>query len=103
MYVRVVLLQRDEEHQTKIPAVHMALVALEHGIGCTWVSRFDVSSVARVINAPDGYFPTEILTFGYPADPGHHMPKKPLDELVFRRDGAEQPRPADAEDRAPDA
>ncbi len=29
----------SEEHQTKIPAPHMALVALEHGVGCTWVSR----------------------------------------------------------------
>lgn len=83
-----------EEHQTKIPAVHMALVALEHGIGCTWVSRFEVSSVARIINPPDGYFPSEILVFGYPAKPGGlAKKKKPLDEIVFWRDGGEEARP----------
>lgn len=89
----------SEEHQTKIPAVHMALVALEHGIGCTWVSRFEVSSVARIINVPDGYFPSEILVFGYPAESGHQAKKRPLDELVFCRDGAEQPRSTNREDR----
>ena len=90
----------SEEHQTKIPAAHMALVALEHGIGCTWVSRYDVSSVARIINVPDGYVPSEILTFGYPAGSGHHAQKKPLDELVFHGAGAEQPRATDGEDPA---
>jgi nitroreductase len=75
----------SEEHQTKIPGAHMALVALEHGIGCTWVSRFSVRSVARIIDVPEGYFPSEILAFGYPAGPGHHAAKKPLDELVFYR------------------
>lgn len=78
----------SEEHQTKIPAVHMALVALEHGIGCTWVSRFVVSEVARILDVPAGYFPTEILVFGYPAGPERHVPKKPLAELVFRHDGS---------------
>ena len=70
----------SEEHQTKIPGVHMALAALEHGIGCTWVSRFVVSSVARIIDVPDGYFPSEILVFGYPSNLGRHAPKKPLEE-----------------------
>ena len=78
----------SEEHQSKIPAVHMALVALEHGIGCTWVSRFKVNSVAGIISVPDGYFPSEIVAFGYPADIGKHAKKKPLDEIVFRRDAA---------------
>ena len=83
----------SEEHQTKIPGVHMALAALEHGIGCCWVSRFEVRAVARAIDVPDGYFPSEILTFGYPAEPGHHAQKKPLDELAFYRGGAEEGRP----------
>lgn len=82
----------SEEHQTKIPAVHMALVALEHGIGCTWVSRFEVTAVGRIIDVPDGYFPSEILAFGYPGQRGHQTEKKPLDAIVFRREGAESDR-----------
>jgi nitroreductase len=75
----------SEEHQTKIPGTHMALVALEHGIGSTWVSRFDVKAVSRIINPPVGYFPSEILAFGYPAGAGRPAPKKPLEEIVFYR------------------
>ena len=78
----------SEEHQTKIPAVHMALAALEHGIGCTWVSRFEVRSVAGIIAVPDGYLPSEILAFGYPTENGKQAKKKRLDEIVFRRDAA---------------
>ena len=75
----------SEEHQTKIPGTHMALVALERGIGSTWVSRFDVEAVARIINPPEGYFPSEILVFGYPDGVGHPATKKPLDDVVFCR------------------
>ena len=89
----------SEEHQTKIPGVHMALAALELGIGCTWVSRFVVSSVARIIDVPDGYFLSEILVFGYPSDLGRHAPKKPLEELVFRRDVGRMSLPSDARGR----
>ena len=86
----------SEEHQSKIPGVHMALVALEHGIGCTWVSRFEVNAVARAINVPKGYFPSEILAFGYPEGTGSQAEKKALDEIVFYRVGAEQPSGGDA-------
>ena len=75
----------SEEHQTKIPAAHMALVALEHGIGCTWISRFEVGKVAHIIDVPAGFFPTEMLVFGYSTKQGKPKEKKPLDELVLRR------------------
>ena len=38
----------QEEHQTKIAGTHMALAALEHGVGACWVSRFEV----RQLSAP---------------------------------------------------
>ena len=72
------------EHQTKIAGTHMALTAWEHGIGCTWVSRFDVRQVADLLGVLDGWFPSEMLVLGYPAEPPKLMEKKPLDEIVFR-------------------
>ena len=36
----------QEEHQTKIAGTHMALAALEHGVGSCWVSQFDVKRLA---------------------------------------------------------
>jgi len=72
-----------EEHQTKIAGAHMALAALEHGIGSTWVSHFDVNKVAELLRLPEGYLPSELLVFGYPADANVEAPRKPLEDVVF--------------------
>jgi nitroreductase len=73
----------QEEHQTKIAGTHMALVALEHGVGSCWVSWFDVERLAMVLNLPKGYMPSEILVLGYPEEDRKLTKKKKLDEVVF--------------------
>ena len=73
----------QEEHQTKIAGTHMALAALEHGVGSCWVSRFVVRRVAEILCLPPGMLPSEILVMGYPLEERPPRPKKPVDELVF--------------------
>jgi len=73
----------QEEHQTKIAGAHMALTALEHGVGSCWVSRFEVRRVVELLHLPKGIIPSEILVFGYPEKERQPTPKKPLEELVF--------------------
>ncbi len=73
----------QEEHQTKIAGTHMALVALEHGIGACWVSRFDVKKLAELLRLPEGYLPAEILVFGYPEHQAQPKKKKDLGQVVF--------------------
>ena len=73
----------QEEHQTKIAGTHMALVALEHGVGSCWVSRFEVKCLAKLLNLPKGYLPSEILVLGYPEEERKLTKKKELDEVVF--------------------
>jgi len=73
----------QEEHQTKIAGAHMALAALEHGVGSCWVSRFEVWRVADLLNLPEGTIPSEILVFGYPEKTRKPTGKKSLDEVVF--------------------
>jgi nitroreductase len=73
----------QEEHQTKIAGTHMALAALEHGIGSCWVSRFDVQRLAQLLNLPAGCLPSEILVMGYPAEQRQPAHKKRLEEVVF--------------------
>jgi nitroreductase len=73
----------QEEHQTKIVGTHMALAALEHGIGSCWVSRFEVKRLARLLGLPENHLPSEILVFGYPKANGKTSAKKSLDEVVF--------------------
>ena len=73
----------QEEHQTKIAGTHMAMAALEHGIGSCWVSRFEVSRLKGVLRLPARYLPSEILAFGYPAQAHEPRPKKSLDKVVY--------------------
>jgi nitroreductase len=73
----------QEEHQTKIAGTHMALVALEHGVGSCWVSWFDVDRLAALLNLPGGYLPSELLVLGYPAEERKATEKKKLDDVVF--------------------
>ena len=73
----------QEEHQTKIAGTHMALAALEHGVGSCWVSRFEVRKLAELLHLPEKVIPAEILVMGYPAQPAKQAHKKSLEELVF--------------------
>lgn len=75
----------QEEHQTKIAGTQMALVALEHGVGCCWVSRFRVRELAERLRLPPPILPAEILVLGYPERQRAQAPKKPRDEVVFYR------------------
>jgi nitroreductase len=81
-----------EEHQVKIPGTQMALVALEQGIQCTWVSHFDVCKLAKLLKLPKEYLPSNILAFGYPSNehPAHREDrpkKKALEQIVFYNTG----------------
>ncbi len=73
----------QEEHQTKIAGTHMAVVALEQGVGSCWVSQFDVKCLAKLLNLPRGYLPSEILVLGYPEEECKLTKKKELNEVVF--------------------
>ncbi len=73
----------QEEHQTKIAGTHMALAALEHGVGSCWVSRLEVQRLSRLLNLPETHIPSEILVFGYPEHKIQAQPKKKLEEVVF--------------------
>ena len=73
----------QEEHQTKIAGTHMALAALEHGVGSCWVSRFEVKQLSNLLKIPAGIIPSEILVFGYPNRQQQPAPKKALEAITF--------------------
>ena len=75
-----------EEHQTKIPGIHMVLAAQEQGIGSTWISYFKVEKVASLLGLPQNHLPSEIIAFGYPLKDTNRTSKKDREELVFFND-----------------
>ena len=74
----------QEEHQTKIPGTHMVLAALEHGVGSTWVSYFNVDELQELLELSQSQIPSEILAFGYPEQPMKSTKKKPMDSILLR-------------------
>jgi len=76
----------SEEHQTKIPGTHMVLAAVEHGIGSTWVSYFEVEKVSKLLNIRKNYLPSEIIAFGYPKNNKKMASKKKISDIIFFND-----------------
>ncbi|MGM0445848.1 MAG: nitroreductase family protein [Bacillota bacterium] len=72
-----------EEHQTKIPGTQMVLAAVEHGIGSTWISYFEVEKVSEILNIKKGYIPSEIIAFGYPKSKKDMAAKKEKSDIIF--------------------
>lgn len=72
-----------EEHQTKIAGTHMVLAALEHGIGSTWISYFNVDELVKLLDLPLACVPSEIIAFGYPEKETRPLKKKPMNEILF--------------------
>jgi nitroreductase len=73
-----------EEHQTKIPGTIMTLLAIEHDVHSTWISRYDVLRVKELLRLPDNIYPCELIAFGYRKNAQTAPKKKSLDEIVFR-------------------
>jgi nitroreductase/RimJ/RimL family protein N-acetyltransferase len=74
----------QEEHQTKIPGTLMMLAALEHGVGSSWVSYFNVNKLQKILGLPQSEIPSEILVFGYPQRPMKSTVKKPMESILLR-------------------
>lgn len=64
---------------------HITLVAVELGLGTCWIGAFQEDKVKSLLGIPDEVRVVELLTLGYPADPGpKEKSRKPLDGIVHR-------------------
>lgn len=83
----------------------ITLGATSMGIGCCIIKAFNVIEVAKALCLPNRYKPLYVLALGYPAEDifieetdgtteadiryyrdasgGHHVPKRPLEELIL--------------------
>jgi nitroreductase len=53
---------------------HIALAAVEEGLGTCWIGGFDVDAVRSAVGIPNDIEVVELMPLGYPADP--HPAKK---------------------------
>jgi len=62
---------------------HMALKAVEEGLGTCWIGAFDPAAVKKLLGIPDEVSVVELMPLGYPA--GEPAPRTRLstDEIVM--------------------
>ena len=65
---------------------HLALAAVEEGLGSCWIGAFDEEKVKALLGVPAEVRIVELLTLGYPEEPlkPRRKSRKPLDEIVVR-------------------
>jgi len=61
---------------------HMALQAVEEGLGTCWVGSFYEDQVKAVLGIPAAVRVVELLTLGYPADTLRARSRLPLEQIV---------------------
>jgi len=62
---------------------HMALMAVEKGLGTCWIGAFDQEKLAIFLGVPKGLVVTAGLTLGYPDESPEARSRKPMNELVY--------------------
>ena len=66
-----------------IATEHLALAAVEQGLGTCWVCNFDVARCREVLNLPPSWEPVVLLPVGYPADTTEtERKRKPFNDVV---------------------
>ncbi len=61
---------------------HMALQAVEEGLGTCWIGSFFPEKVRALLSIPDDILVIELLTLGYPADTAPPKNRVPLGDIV---------------------
>jgi nitroreductase len=84
---------REQELQNYIPHAfldvgiaieHMALAALEHGLGTCWCRLVDESKLQEIFKLPDYYKFVSMLLVGYPDQQPSPRPRKNVEYLLIK-------------------
>jgi nitroreductase len=67
-----------------IATEHLALAAAAEGLGTVHVGMFDYQKVGEILGLPADRSVMELIPLGYPAYTPRLVPRKPLDEFVFK-------------------
>ena len=65
-------------------AEHVALQAVEEGLGTCWIGAFDEVGVKRILKVPEKLRVVCLLPVGKPAGKPAGRPRRPLSELFFK-------------------
>ena len=63
---------------------NLMLAAADHGLGTCWIGGFKEETIKRLLAVPDSYILPGFCTVGYPAEPTHPPPKRPLEQMIHQ-------------------
>ncbi|MHC4187525.1 MAG: nitroreductase family protein [Planctomycetota bacterium] len=61
---------------------HISLQAAQLGLGTCWIGSFDLETVRKVLEIPEGVAVIELMTIGYPADEWKKPNREPVDKIA---------------------
>lgn len=61
---------------------HMALAAVEEGLGTCWIGAFDQHKAKQILNVPDNCTVVTIMPFGKPNEPARAKSRKDIKEIL---------------------
>lgn len=67
-----------------IAVEHMALKAVDLGLGSCWVGGFDAKKTKEILDLPDNLYQVMLLPVGYPVNKPSARPRLSMDELVVK-------------------
>lgn len=62
---------------------HIALQAVEEGLGTCWIGAFDPEAVKEIVNAPEDAIIVELMPLGYPAVSAPTKSRLAMDEIIY--------------------
>jgi nitroreductase len=69
--------------QVAIAIEHIALKAVDLGLGTCWVTSFDEKEVKRIVGISDRYSVVAMLPVGYPVEVPGQRPRLAVDDIVI--------------------
>lgn len=75
-------LKVDAALNSAIPATLMSIAALDFGLGSCWIKLAKDEEVLNVVSAPDGYYHTGTIAFGFPDQDPEARPRLPITHIV---------------------
>ena len=69
-----------------IAVEHMALTAVEEGLGTCWIGAFSQKEIKQVLKIPQNYQVVALMPLGFPADKADSKTRKNLEEIVSYED-----------------
>ncbi len=67
-----------------IPAEHMFLTAVSHGLAACFVGFVDIAEASRILRLPEDVVCLFLLPVGYPAGAPKEITRRPVREITFR-------------------